>query len=315
VNLQNANLMVNYDLPWNPNRLEQRFGRIHRIGQTEVCHLWNLVANETRVGDVFQRLFDKLEVERLALGGRVFDILGEIFEEKSLRDLLIEAVRYGDDPEIRARLLRRVEGVLDTDHLRAIIHRNALCDEVIDEERLFAIKEEMEKAEARKLQPFFIRSFFAGVFQGLGGELRPRETGRWEITHVPAVIRERDRQITGRDRGSLNPVLRRYERVCFEKEYVRLLDRAGSPRAELLHPGHPLMQAVTDLASSSTATSSSKGRCWWTRTTRVWCRGWCSSSITPRKKDATRRGRCRGGCSSWPSMPTGARSTPGGRRT
>jgi superfamily II DNA or RNA helicase len=248
VNLQNANLMVNYDLPWNPNRLEQRFGRIHRIGQTEVCHLWNLVANETREGDVFQRLFDKLEVERQALGGRVFDILGEIFEEKSLRELLIEAVRYGDDPEIRARLLRRVEGVLDTEHLRAIIHRNALCDEVIDEERLFAIKEEMEKAEARKLQPFFIRSFFAKVFQGLGGELRPRETGRWEITHVPAVIRERDRQITGRDRGSLNPVLRRYERVCFEKEYVRLLDRAGAPRAELLHPGHPLMHAVTDLA-------------------------------------------------------------------
>jgi SNF2 family DNA or RNA helicase len=66
VNLQNANLMVNYDLPWNPNRLEQRFGRIHRIGQTEVCHLWNMVASETREGDVFQRLFEKLEVEREA---------------------------------------------------------------------------------------------------------------------------------------------------------------------------------------------------------------------------------------------------------
>jgi len=61
INLQRANLMVNYDLPWNPNRLEQRFGRIHRIGQTEVCHLWNLVASETRAGDVFQRLFVKLE--------------------------------------------------------------------------------------------------------------------------------------------------------------------------------------------------------------------------------------------------------------
>ncbi len=71
VNLQNANLMVNYDLPWNPNRLEQRFGRIHRIGQTEVCHLWNMVADETREGDVFQRLFEKIEMERQALGGRV----------------------------------------------------------------------------------------------------------------------------------------------------------------------------------------------------------------------------------------------------
>lgn len=247
VNLQNANLMVNYDLPWNPNRLEQRFGRIHRIGQTEVCHLWNMVASETREGDVFQRLFEKLEVERAALGGRVFDILGEVFEEKSLKDLLIEAIRYGADPEVRARLLKKVEGALDTHHLENIIKRNALCEEVMDEKRLFAVKEEMEKAEARKLQPFFIRAFFSQAFAALGGELRPREQGRFEITNVPAIIRERDRQITGRDRRNADPVLRRYERVCFEKQYVRLADRVGAPMASLLHPGHPLMQSVTDI--------------------------------------------------------------------
>lgn len=247
VNLQNANLMVNYDLPWNPNRLEQRFGRIHRIGQTEVCHLWNMVAAETREGDVFQRLFEKLEVEREALGGRVFDILGEVFEDRSLKDLLIDAIRYGADPEVRARLLRKVEGALDTQHLETIIKRNALCEEVMDERRLFAVKEEMEKAEARKLQPYFIRSFFNQAFQQLGGELRSREQGRYEITHVPANIRERDRQIIGRDRRHADPVLRRYERVCFEKQYVRLTDRIGAPMATLMHPGHPLMQSVTDL--------------------------------------------------------------------
>src|SRR5690606_23489629 len=74
INLQRAQLMVNYDLPWNPNRLEQRFGRIHRIGQTEVCHLWNLVADETREGDVYRRLLEKLEEARQALGGQVFDV-------------------------------------------------------------------------------------------------------------------------------------------------------------------------------------------------------------------------------------------------
>src|SRR5829696_1886693 len=99
VNLQRANLMVNYDLPWNPNRIEQRFGRIHRIGQTEVCHLWNLVAHETREGEVFHRLFEKLEEERAALGGRVFDVLGQLFQDRPLRDLLLEAIRYGDSPE------------------------------------------------------------------------------------------------------------------------------------------------------------------------------------------------------------------------
>ncbi len=64
INLQRAHLMVNYDLPWNPNRLEQRFGRIHRIGQTEVCHLWNLVADDTREGDVYRKLLEKLEQAR-----------------------------------------------------------------------------------------------------------------------------------------------------------------------------------------------------------------------------------------------------------
>lgn len=71
INLQRAHLMVNYDLPWNPNRIEQRFGRIHRIGQTEVCHLWNLVADETREGDVYRRLLEKLNQARQALGGQV----------------------------------------------------------------------------------------------------------------------------------------------------------------------------------------------------------------------------------------------------
>ena len=99
INLQRAHLMVNYDLPWNPNRLEQRFGRIHRIGQTEVCHLWNLVAQETREGDVYRRLLEKLEQARQTLGGQVFDVLGKLeFEGRPLRELLIDAIRYGEQP-------------------------------------------------------------------------------------------------------------------------------------------------------------------------------------------------------------------------
>ena len=244
VNLQNANLMVNYDLPWNPNRLEQRFGRIHRIGQTEVCHLWNLVAKGTREGDVFQKLFEKLEVEKQALGGKVFDILGEAFEGVSLKDLLIEAIRYGESPEVKARLEKKIEGALDTKHLKEIIHRNALVDQHMTLEDLYAVKEEMEKAEARKLQPYFIRAFFTEAFQSLGGEMRPREPGRFEIRHVPAAIRERDR-IIGETR---TPVLKKYERICFEKDKVRI---HGKPMADLVHPAHPLMNATTDLVLSA----------------------------------------------------------------
>lgn len=240
VNLQNANLMVNYDLPWNPNRLEQRFGRIHRIGQKEVCHLWNIVANETREGEVFQKLFDKLEIEKKALGGKVFDILGEAFDNVSLKDLLIDAIRYGEDPAVRAKMDQVIEGALDSDHLKEIMRRNALVESHMGLDGLYAIKEQMEKAEARRLQPFFIRAFFQEAFAGLNGELREREQGRYEIKHVPAVIRERDRSI-GEGR---TPVLPRYERVCFEKQLIR---PTGKVLAELLHPVHPLMHSLLDL--------------------------------------------------------------------
>ena len=252
VNLQNANLMINYDLPWNPNRLEQRFGRIHRIGQVEICHLWNLIAAGTREGEVFTLLLHKLENERQALGGRVFDILGEVFEGKSLKDLLIEAIRYGDDPARKAQVFEAVDGALDTQHLKEIIRRNALCEEVMDEKRLFEVKEEMEKAEARKLQPYFIRSFFIKAFEQLDGKIAPREKGRYEIKRVPAIIRERDRRMMSKSRRCMTPVQPSYERVCFEKEYVRLRDRAGAPMAGLVHPGHPIMQAVVDMTLEGT---------------------------------------------------------------
>jgi superfamily II DNA or RNA helicase len=247
VNLQSANLMVNYDLPWNPNRLEQRFGRIHRIGQVEVCHLWNLVAKETREGDVYHRLLEKLAVEGEALRGRVFDVLGEVFEETSLKDLLIQAIRYGDQPEIRARLTRTIDEALDREHLQTLLERNALAQETMSPERLFSVKEEMEKAEARRLQPYFVRAFFLKAFEALGGTLHPREAGRFEITHVPAAIRERDRRLTGRNRREQEPVLKRYERLCFTRDAVQPLDRPGMSRAVLMHPGHPLMLSLTDM--------------------------------------------------------------------
>ena len=120
INLQHAfNAVLHYDLPWNPNRIEQRFGRIHRIGQTEVCHLWNLVAEQTREGDVYRRLLEKLEQAREALGGQVFDVLGRLqFEGKSLRELLIEAVRYGERPDVQAFLTTVLDAALDRDHRR-----------------------------------------------------------------------------------------------------------------------------------------------------------------------------------------------------
>ncbi len=236
INLQNAHLMVNYDLPWNPNRLEQRFGRIHRIGQTEVCHLWNLVAEDTREGDVYQRLLEKLDQARETLGGQVFDVLGKLeFKGKPLRDLLLEAIRYGNQPKVRARLNTVVDNTLDRQALRDLMEERQLVLDAMDTTRLRRVREEMERAEARRLQPHFIRSFFGEAFRRSGGQARERERGRFEVTHVPQYVRSF---------AGTEPVLRRYERIAFEKDLIAV---PGKPRAAFLRPGHPLLEAVTEV--------------------------------------------------------------------
>ena len=240
INLQRAHLMVNYDLPWNPNRLEQRFGRIHRIGQTEVCHLWNLVAEETREGDVYRTLLDKLEQARQALGGQVFDVLGKLqFEGRPLRDLLLEAIRYGERPEVRAKLTQAIASAVDRPQLQALLEERALAHDAMDASRVARVREEMERAEARRLQPHYIESFFLEAFKQLGGTARQREPRRYEVTHVPAPIRNRDRLI-----GIGEPVLPRYERIAFEKTLVA---PPGQPLAAFVCPGHPLLDATLDL--------------------------------------------------------------------
>ena len=240
INLQRAHLMVNYDLPWNPNRLEQRFGRIHRIGQTEVCHLWNLVAEETREGDVYRKLLEKLEQARLALGGQVFDVLGKLqFEGKSLRDLLIEAIRHGERPEVQAFLTTVLDTALDRSHLQGLLEEHVLAHDAMDASRVRLIREDMERADARRLQPHYIESFFQEAFKRLGGTVKQRESRRYEISHVPAPVRNRDRLI-----GIGEPVLPRYERVAFEKALVA---PQGQPLAAFVCPGHPLLDSVIDL--------------------------------------------------------------------
>lgn len=237
VNLQRGHLMVNYDLPWNPNKIEQRFGRIHRIGQTEVCHLWNLVAADTREGEVYARLLEKLETAREALGGRVYDVLGELFDGVALKDLLFEAIQYGEQEEVRARLFQQVDGAVDQANLLELLRRRALTNDTMPEAKVEELRLEMERADALRLQPHHIQSFFVEAFEHLGGRIKRREEGRWEISQVPMRIRERDRQI-----GTGAPIQKQYERICFEKDKIN-----QQPVAAFVCPGHPLLEAVISL--------------------------------------------------------------------
>ncbi len=230
LNLQAAHLMVNYDLPWNPNRIEQRFGRIHRIGQREVCRLWNLVAEGTREGEVFAQLLTKIEEQRKAYGGKVFDVLGNAFGETPLRKLLIEAIRYGELPETRAKMEKVIDASV-AHGIEELLAERALVSETLQRADVAELRARMDEARARRLQPHYIEGAFRTAFMRLGGRIRRRERGRFEITHVPAPVR-----LTGR-----GPIATRYERVTFEIE--RTLDASGV-RAELLSPGHPLHDAV-----------------------------------------------------------------------
>ena len=169
----------------------------------------------------------------------MFDVLGKCFTDTSLRTLLIDAIRKGDSPEVKARLTEVIDGALDIDHLRGLIRENTLAHGFIDTSRLSKIREDMERAEARRLQPHFIASFFRAAFEQLGGTLRERESKRYEIRNVPAIIRNRNLPIAV---GAA--VLQRYERITFEKNLVAV---QGKPLAAFVCPGHPLLDATLDL--------------------------------------------------------------------
>lgn len=234
LNLQAAHLMVNYDLPWNPNRIEQRFGRIHRIGQEEVCRLWNLVAANTREGEVFTRLLGKIEEQRKAYGGKVFDVLGEAFADTPLRDLLMNAIQYGELPEVKAKMHEVIDRTVG-DGLKELLDERALASEHLADSDLAALRAAMDEARARRLQPHYIELAFKAAFTRLGGRITKREKGRYEIPNVPAHLRA----------SKHGPIATRYDRVTFDLPHVQPDDLA---RADLLAPGHPLHDAVMDEA-------------------------------------------------------------------
>jgi superfamily II DNA/RNA helicase len=175
INLQRAHLMVNYDLPWNPNRLEQRFGRIHRIGQTEVCHLWNLVAEETREGDVYRKLLEKLEQARRRSAGRCSTCWASSSSRASRCATCSSRPSATATSPRSARPHQAVENALDRTQIQNLLEERALAHDAMDASRVQRIREDMERAEARRLQPHYIESFFLEAFKRLGGTVKQRE--------------------------------------------------------------------------------------------------------------------------------------------
>jgi superfamily II DNA or RNA helicase len=233
LNLQAAHLMVNYDLPWNPNRLEQRFGRIHRIGQDQVCHLWNLVATDTREGAVYERLLTKMEAQREAFQGKVYDVLGEAFEGDPLSEMLLRAIRYGDDPQVREQL----DAVIDekaSEGIPELIRDRAQFRAVLSSADLEEAQHRVDTSVADRLQPHHVAAWFETTFSDLGGRLRAASSGSYDVQLVPEEVRSA--------RETSGVVRHRYKGVTFDPARATALDSGDT--LDLIGPGHPLLESA-----------------------------------------------------------------------
>ena len=236
INLQFCHLMINYDIPWNPNRLEQRMGRLHRYGQQKDVYIFNFVAEDTREGRVLARLLDKLEEIRRAMGSdKVFDVIGDVFYGKNLYQLILDAVanaRSMDD------IIRELDIKVDEEYIARIKEAlgESLATRHIDYTR---IREMAEKAKEYKLIPEYVEEFFKKAFKKAGGRFRVRKDGFLAIESIPYEIRKIASDTEFRNRyGSL---MRSYSRVTFDKDTA-----FKNPDVEFVSFGHPLLEALLE---------------------------------------------------------------------
>ncbi|MGB9824479.1 MAG: DEAD/DEAH box helicase [Candidatus Hydrothermia bacterium] len=236
INLQFCHIMINYDIPWNPNRLEQRMGRIHRYGQQKDVYIFNIVAEDTREGKVLLKLFEKLEEIRSKLGSdRVFDVIGEVFEGKNLYQLILEAVTNAKSMD---EILKELDIEPNEEYIKKIkeILGESLATRIIDYTR---IKEMAEKAKEYRLIPEYVVEFFKKSFQKAGGRMREIKEGFIAIDSIPYEIRKIAESEEFKNRFGV--VMSRYPRATFDKDIA-----FKNPDTEFISFGHPLFEALLE---------------------------------------------------------------------
>jgi SNF2 family DNA or RNA helicase len=242
INLQFCRLMINYDLPWNPTRLEQRLGRIHRIGQERDVHAFNFVASESEEGQpivegrILARLLEKLDQMRSVLADRVFDVIGEVLSinDMNLPDILREAAF---DPRRLDDYLDQITRI-DPAKLKQYEEATgiALARANVD---FSSIQQANAEAEERRLMPRYVEEHFIKASAAVGLKVEPRADGLWRIEHALADLRS-DRLQAVRKLGKPETS---YRKVTFRKEH---LDQDQHLDAVLIGPGHALYAAVDE---------------------------------------------------------------------
>jgi superfamily II DNA or RNA helicase len=243
INLQFCHLMINYDLPWNPTRLEQRLGRIHRIGQERDVYVFNFVADRSQdgqpviEGSILKRLLEKLETMREALGhDRVFDVVGQVLalNDVNLAEMLRDAAY---DPRRLEEYLDQIDRI-DPQRLRQYEEATgiALARGHVD---FSAFQRSNFEAEEKRLMPEYVAKQFLASAQQVGMRVEPRADGLWRVEHVPADLRS-DRLEAVRRLGRAEPA---YRKMTFHKD---VLDQDQNVDAVLVGPGHPLYSALDE---------------------------------------------------------------------
>jgi len=234
INLQFCNVMINYDIPWNPNRLEQRMGRIHRYGQTREVFIYNLVARDTREGKVLAKLLRKLEEIRKHLGDKVFDVVGEIFYGKKLYQIVLEAAANAKNLE---DILKEIDIEIDNEYISKI--KEALGESLaIREIDYTRIKEISEKGREQKLVPEYTEAFFIKAFKKVGGKIA-KVGDHYKIETVPYEIRK----IAEEDefKNTWGELAKKYSKITFDKSIAM-----KNSDIEFVSFGHPLFEAVLE---------------------------------------------------------------------
>ncbi|HOX77202.1 MAG TPA: helicase-related protein [Bacteroidales bacterium] len=234
INLQFCHLMINYDIPWNPNRLEQRMGRIHRYGQNKEVFIYNLVAKDTREGEVLTSLFHKLDEIKRAMGSdKVFDVISEVLVGKNLSQLLIDASINARSKE---EILKEIDIVVDEAYIQKVKDNlgDTLATRFIDYTR---IKELSDRAKEYRLIPEYTEAFFKKAFEKAGGQIVFRKDGFVSIESIPFSIKQIANEINFKKRHGL--IASKYRKGTFDKQVA--IDNSD---CEFISFGHPLFEAV-----------------------------------------------------------------------
>jgi len=235
--------MINYDIPWNPNRLEQRIGRIHRYGQLKDVYIFNLVAVDTTEGEVLAKLFEKLDEIRSKLGSdRVFDVIGDVFFGKNLYQLILEAVSQARTLD---EIIQELDIKVDEEYIKRVkeVLGESLATKFIDYTR---IRELSEKAKENRLIPEYVEEFFKKAFQKAGGRFSVRRDGFLNIETIPFEIKNIAK--------NLNLMLKTYPKATFDKEKA-----FKNPDAEFISFGHPLLEVLIEWVNKNFLNKLQKG--------------------------------------------------------